>query len=74
MHNHKVPYVLQIISYENIPILNLGKYSTYREREREREKLILAPCDMLAMKNCKNVPIKLPISTYPHLPMTELIN
>jgi len=50
----------------------LGKYSSYRERERE--KLILAPSDMLAIKNCKNVPIKLPTSTYPHITMRELIN
>jgi len=35
MHNHKVPHIFHIISYENSLILNLGKYSRYRDREAD---------------------------------------
>jgi hypothetical protein len=37
MHNHKMPHIFHLISYENISILNLGKYSSYRDKERERK-------------------------------------
>jgi hypothetical protein len=30
-------HIFHLISYENIPILNLGKYSSHRDRERERK-------------------------------------
>jgi len=32
-----MPHIFYLIGYENIPILNLGKYSSHRDRERERK-------------------------------------